>query len=318
MQSYKHLTLSERESLYQMRKAGRSIREIGKELGRSPLSISRELKHNVDSDGRYNVWNATIAYLQRRKACKRKHRFAQDTALKRWVIEKLEQYWPPEAIVGVWKKEHTGARLSHASIYRAIRRGELPGIAEPTHLRRRGKLKYKAHSSCAAVKVDRRIREWPVEVAARARMGDWEGDTLRGAQGQGQLVTLVDRKSRFLVAGLCRDRRAETVKNRILSLMKGKPVLTMSFDNGAEFSQYHEIEQALHTTVYFADPHSPWQRGSNENLNGLLRFFFPKGMDFRRISHRHLASVVDLLNDRPRKCLGWLSPKEVFFSKCCT
>lgn len=318
MRSYKHFTITERESLYQKRKAGKSMRTIAKELGRSPSSISREMGRNVDRDGRYNAWNATIAYLHRRKACIRKHRFAEDSALKQWTVEKLGMYWPPQTIVELWKAAHPGAKLSHSSIYRAVRWGDLPGITEQAHLRRRGKLKYKAHSDCASVKADRRIREWAAEVVERARTGDWEGDTLRGANGKGLLVTLVDRRSRFLLAGLCLDRRAETVNDRVISLMKKKPVHTISFDNGSEFAKYHKMEQKLKTTVYFADPHSPWQRGSNEYTNGLLRFFFPKGCDFRHVTQKQLNAVVNLLNDRPRKCLGWLSPSEVFFAECCT
>ena len=317
MQSYKHFTLEERESLYQLKKEGKGIRAIARELKRSPSTISRELKRNLDRDGRYNAWNATFAYLRRRKNSRRKKRFEEESELKAWTIEKLEQFWPPETIVKVWKRDHPGESISYTSIYRAIKEGMLPKISEEKHLRRRGKLKFKTHN-CAPVKVDRRIEEWPEEVIRRERLGDWEGDTVRGAPGKGVIVTLADRKSRYLVALLCRNKKTDTVCKAIIAAMKEKPVETMSFDNGSEFSGYHTVEEELETMVYFADPHSPWQRGTNENLNGLLRFFFPKGCNLLDVSDEYLASVVDLINRRPRKCLGWLSPHDVFFAKCCT
>jgi len=316
MQSYQHFTLTERENLYMLRKAEYGIRAIARELGRSPSSISRELKRNLDKDSRYNAWNATFAYIRRRKKSRRKMRFEKDSELKAWTITQLKKYWPPETIVAIWKREHPGERLSHTSIYRAIKAGILPEITEDRHLRRRGRLKYKAQN-CAPVKVDRRIRDWPAEVVDRARVGDWEGDTVRGAPGKGVILTLVDRKSRFLAAHLCANKRADTVKDAIIASMRGKPAKTMSFDNGSEFAEYHKVEDQLETTIYFADPHHPWQRGTNENLNGILRFFFPKGTNFLNISSSYLKFIVDLVNDRPRKCLGWLSPRDVFFAKCC-
>jgi IS30 family transposase len=317
MQSYEHFTLLERESLYKLRKEGLGSRAIARELGRSPSSVSRELRRHTDKDGQYNSWNATLVYLHQRKNSRKKFLFETESELKRGTIEQLQRYWPPETIVAVWKKEHPGARLSHTSVYRAIKAGMLPKITEREHLRRRGKLKFKA-KNCAPVKVDRRIGEWPVEVVDRGRVGDWEGDTIRGAPGKGVILTLVDRKSRFLVARLCKNKRAVTIEKAILSAMRGKPAHTMSFDNGSEFSTYHEVEDRLKTTVYFAAPRSPWQRGTNENLNGLLRFFFPKGANLLTFSPQYLEQVVDLINDRPRKCLGWLSPQQIFAAKCCT
>ena len=317
MQPYEHLTLAERESLYLLQREGQSIRAIGRELHRSPSSISRELKRNRDRDGRYNPWNALAHYIRRRKKSRRPMRYQEDSTLKTWTMERLALFWPPETIVAIWKKEHPQERLGHTSIYRAIKRGLLPHISERKHLRQRGKRKFTSHNT-APVKVDRRISEWPVQVTERIRVGDWEGDTVRGAPGKGVMLTLVDRASRFLVARLCHNKRADTVRDAIIAAMQAKPVQTMSFDNGSEFTDYHAVERELNTTIYFADPHSPWQRGTNENLNGVLRFFFPKGSNLLTTSQDYLDLVVDLLNDRPRKSLGWLSPREVFFSKCCT
>jgi IS30 family transposase len=315
MQSYVHFTLSERGSLYQLWKEGKSLRQIALELGRNVSSISRELRRNRDSDNRYNAWNATFAYIRKRKRCKRRRRFEEASELKKYVIQRLQDYWPPETVVAIWKRNHPQERLSHNSIYRAIKEGDLPNITEVQHLRRQGKLKFKGHNT--VVKAERRITQWPLDVVERTRIGDWEGDTVYGSPGKGLVVTLVDRYSRFLLAKLCPNKKAATVSTIITSLMHGRPVHTMSFDNGSEFAEFRQMETALKTIIYFADPHSPWQRGTNENTNGILRFFFPKGCNFHNVTDGQLDKIVDLINDRPKKCLGWLSPREVFLS-CCT
>ena len=242
MQSYVHLTLAERESLYLLLREGKSIRALAREMGRSASSISRELKRNNDRDGRYNPWNATAHYMSRRKSCGRRMRYQEDSPLKTWIIEHLKLFWPPETIVAIWKKEHPQDHLGHSSIYRAIKRGLLPQISEREHLRQRGKRKYTTHDS-APVKPDRRINEWPAQVWERTRVGDWAGDTVRGAPGKGAILTLVDRLSRFLVARLCPNKRTQTVCDAIIASMRGMSVATMSFDNGSEFTDYHMVEE---------------------------------------------------------------------------
>ena len=152
----------------------------------------------------------------------------------------------------------------------------------------------------------------------RTRLGDLEGDTVYGGIGKGVLVTFVDRTSRKLYA-ICRpNRSSNTIKGAFTDVLEGVDVKSITLDNGTEFVKFQEIEKQLNTTIYFADPYSPWQRGTNENMNGILRFFFPKGTDFRCVSDEKLQYVVDLINNRPRKCLGWLSPIEFISYKCCT
>ena len=146
-------------------------------------------------------------------------------------------------------------------------------------------------------------------------MGDLEGDTVYGGIGKGVLLTFVDRRSRMLYATCRPNRSSNTIKEAFPVVLEGVDVKSITLDNGPEFP---EIEKQLKTTIYFADPYSPWQRGSNENMNGILRFFFPKGSDFRFITNEKLQYVVDLINNRPRKCLGWLSPLEFISLKCCT
>ena len=169
------------------------------------------------------------------------------------------------------------------------------------------------NSNYNTIHPDRIIPEWTEEIRLRARIGDWEGDTVYGGIGKGLLVTQVDRRSRFLRAGLLAKRDALLTKDVICKILKGLPVKSISLDNGSEFSEFHALEDELHTLVYFAEPHKPWQRGTNENTNDLLRFFFPKGFDFRTITQDTVDSVVDLINNRPRKCLDWKSPNEVFW-----
>ena len=150
----------------------------------------------------------------------------------------------------------------------------------------------------------------------RGRIGDWEGDTVLGAPGKGGLVTMVDRRSRYLQMSLLPNKEAATVEKVVCRILTNYlPVESITLDNGSEFANFREFEKALDATVYFTDTHSPWQRGSNENINGLIRFFFPKCTDFRSVSPNQVDLVLHLINNRPRKCLGWLSPLE--FLECC-
>ena len=163
------------------------------------------------------------------------------------------------------------------------------------------------------IKPDRIIPEWPEMIKNRLRIGDWEGDTVLGKSGCGVIVSQVDRNSRYLLARLCHTKKAEDIKDAIITMFEGMPVKSISFDNGSEFSKFREIEKALNAPIYFAEPHKPWQRGTNENTNGILRFFFPKGCDLLKVTQQDLDYVVSLINNRPRKCLGWKTPAEVFF-----
>ena len=319
MSFYKHFTLTERESLHIGLKSGKSIRQMAHELNRSPSSVSRELKRNKNKNGSYNAWRGCILYIMRRRKSRRKYRLKVDSALREWVIEKLNLYWSPETIVAVWKAENPNKPLSFSTVYFALKAGLLPQSYTPkTHLRRSGKRRKTAKTG--KMQIEHSIRDRPNEANSRDRIGDWEGDTVYGAAGKGYISTNVDRKSRYLVAALLKDRTSEAFNAgtiKAFKKLKDVPMHTFTFDNGSEFAKYKEFEEQLHTTVYFADPHSPWQRGTNENTNDLLRFFYPKGTDFHKVAGEHLEYVVNLINTRPRKCLGWLSPAEVFFTGCC-
>ena len=230
-----------------------------------------------------------------------------------YIVSHLEQYWPPEAICGRWHRDYPSKKaLCVSTIYRYIYLKRFPSIAAKTHLRRRGKRLLPRNSSYNSIQPDRIIPQWPEEICRRTRIGDWEGDTVYGGIGKGLLVTQVDRKSRFLRAGLLAKRDASLTKDVICQLLKGLPVKSISLDNGSEFAEFRALEKELCTVIYFAEPHKPWQRGTNENTYDLLRFFFPKGFDFCTITQETVDYVVNLINHRPRKCLGWKSPAEVF------
>lgn len=228
------------------------------------------------------------------------------------------QVLAPETIAKVWKLAHPGECVSHSTLYRALRLGLIPGCLPETHLRRREKRKYKRNLNYNSVQPEHTIHDRPAVVNRRERIGDWEGDTIFGGKGKGYLVTCVERCSRYIAARIAKNKSCLTVNEAMLAALDDLPVKTLTLNNGSEFADFKALEEGLSATVYFAALRSPWQRGTNENLNDALRFFFPRGTDFRKLDPAVLQYVVDLLNDRPRKCLHWLSPRRVFLSRCCT
>jgi transposase, IS30 family len=317
MQFYQHFSFEERESLRIYRSEGKSIREIARILSRAPSSVGRELKRNCNKDGTYHPWRAMTLSIIRRRRSVRRYRLSVDSELLKWVQECLDSYWSPEIITARWKCAHPDAKLSHSTIYRALKRKGIVGYSPKTRLRRHGKRKYNKDANTNSIQPEHLIRDWSEEIRIRAEFGHWEGDTVYGAVGKGLLVTCVDRKSRYLAASLLRSRERNLTRDAIVKALEKHKVLSLSLDNGSEFAAFKQIERDLDTIVYFADPHAPWQRGSNENINGLVRFFFPKGTDFHQVSRERLDDVLCLINNRPRKCLGWLSPIE-FIAMCCT
>ena len=318
--SYTHFTLEERKYLQQLLSEDRSFREIAAILGRNVSSISREVNRNRSKHPQYrklynrygyNHWRANTLYICRRREQNRK---ALKSGTLEWdyIIAGLQRYWSPETICGRWHKEFPDRKtICVSTIYRYIRLGKFPKITAKQHLRRRGKRIQTRNANYNSIQPDRIIPEWPDEIRNRIRIGDWEGDTVYGGVGKGLLVTLVDRKSRHLKMGLLSTRTAEGTRAVIEKLLQGLPVKSVSLDNGSEFSEFRKLEEHLHTLVYFAEPHKPWQRGTNENTNDVVRFFFPKGFDFRAVTDEDVQFVENLINNRPRKCLGWKTPAEI-------
>jgi IS30 family transposase len=306
MLPYKHFTPEERQIIQENLNKGKKVSETARQLGRNRSSVSREIKRNRSKKG-YNWWYATCQYLCRRRKSIRKLRL-KCVKVRTFVIEGFKKYWSPEIIVARYKKENPGEKLSHNTIYRAVRNKELPDITPKTHLRRHGKRK-NAHNS-QSIKPTHTIHDRPSVIETRERTGDLEGDTVYGDIGKGCLVTLVDRCSRMLYASRSVSRDSNRIAEAFGKALGETKVESITLDNGSEFAKFTDIEKNHDTIVYFAEPHSPWQRGSNENINGLIRFFFPKGTNFLAVSDDEIISVVSLINNRPRKCLDWLSPIE--------
>lgn len=321
MKSYTHFTLSERECLQQLLSEGKSCRKIAEILGRSPSSVSREIKRNFSKKKkRYNAWRATTLYIIRRRRCVRKPAIIPGSELYYQIIDCLNQYWSPE-LTSIYCKKN-GYSISFSTIYKAVKAGVFENISPKTHLRRRGKKKYNRNGNFNSIHPEHTIHDRPDIVEKWLRIGDWEGDTVCGANNKGCLVTQVDRVSKLLVAAISPNHTKDAVRAAIQKafglLPANVPIHTITLDNGSEFADFKGIEQDLNTTIYFADPHSPWQRGLNENTNDIIRFFFPKGTDFSKVTESELRSVLSLINNRPRKCLDYISPLEFISKKCCT
>lgn len=250
--SYTHFTLEERKYLQQLLSEGYSFRKIAIILERSPSSVSREVRrnkakwkphHKPDNPYWYNHWRAQNLYIRRRR---KSIRMALLPGGEEWnyIVSHLEQYWSPEAICGRWHKDYPGKKtLCVSTIYRYIYLKRFPGITAKTHLRRRGKRILPGNSCYNSIQPDRIIPQWPEEICRRTRIGDWEGDTIYGGIGKGLLVTQVDRKSRFLRAGLLAKRDASLTKDVICQLLKGFPVKSISLDNGSEFAEFRAVEK---------------------------------------------------------------------------
>ena len=319
--SYTHFTLSERICLQDFLNQGKSFREIAKLLGRSPSSISREVRRNLSKKkNRYNAWRATTLYIIRRRNSVRKPAILRNSPLYLMVKGCLERYWSPEITSDYCRKN--GYPVSFTTIYRAVRLGTFEKIKPKTHFRRKGKKKHAKSGNHATIHPERTIHERPSIIEERSRLGDWEGDTICGAKNKSCLVTQVDRKSKLLTAAIAVNHTMVEVRKatkRAFELLEVEmPTHTITLDNGSEFADFKGIEKDLNTVIYFADPHSPWQRGLNEHTNDMLRFFFPKGTDFSLITEEELMSVVHLINSRPRKCLDYISPLDFVSKKCCT
>jgi IS30 family transposase len=309
--SYHHLTIDERETIRVLLGQGLGPTDISLFLGRNKSTISREIARN-GSSGNYRAHEAQNRYKQRRMAC-RPFLKVNEPSIKSALAQGLSQYWSPEQIVNT-----IHIPVSVPTIYRAIKSGVIP-VQFREKLRRKGK-PYKSASDerrgtiPGCISIDER----PVAATNRSRLGDWEGDTIAGKRNTGHLVTLIDRKARFLVACKVPDRKAENVKNVICQTLYGLPCKSVTVDNGKEFAEHQAITETLKAPVYFAHPHSPWERPTNENANGLLRQFFSKDTHFDKVTCEQVEHVVNLLNHRPRKCLGWKSPFMVFNEICCT
>ena len=318
----RYLSVVEREQIKDLHRAGVSIRTIAAELGRSPSTVSRELKRNTISTRGYLPHTAHRLSVARR-ARPREPKLLANNALRAYVQAKLTKKWSPQQISNRLVRDFPTTpemRVSTETIYQAIyvhARGELKR-ALSKHLRR-GRSARKPHKQPDTRRprfVDpmKSISQRPAAAEARDVPGHWEGDLIIGAAGGSAIATLVERSSRYVMLGhLGRERSADAVRDSLITTVGHLPEAlreTLTWDQGAEMAEHRAFSMATDMEVYFADPGAPWQRGSNENTNGLLRQYFPRGLDLAHHSPQELQTVADELNGRPRKTLDWDTPAE--------
>lgn len=315
-----HLTLSERGKIQVLHKQNMTKTQIARELGRHPATISRELRRNSTKNG-YDCDRAQEMYFQRRKDCRPACRLDYPP-LRNYVITKIrDEEWTPEEIAGRLPIDFpcdTAMRISHEAIYQAIyNRTELNFLITFLPQARPKRRKKGQGKSRRGPSIPNRtgIEKRPPAVELRSEHGHWEGDTIVGRNQDGFAVTLVERKSRLLHAVKTETKKADEVADAVIETLLDRPaswLKTITFDNGTEFAAHERMSVTLGISVYFADPYSAYQRGTNENTNGLIRRYLPKGKSFKDLTQQQLDLIVEQLNNRPRKCLGYRTPNEVF------
>jgi transposase, IS30 family len=318
--SYRQLNVEERTLIARFLSQGCTCREISRHLGRSHSTIIREIKRNALSEEVYLNTEAHARALRRRRQPRHWQRM-NHRPLVRYVFKRLAQRFSPEIIAGRIKRDYPQQALMRVcpeTIYRWIYRDgrQGGGLWQYLTTQRRARRRQTRYASGRRHHIPGRVgieMRSPL-VARRARFGDWEGDSIVGRGGRSAIASQIERKSRLLEARALKDRSARSWSQQAVSALKRLPEKlrrTLTVDNGSEFSTFSQIEKALGLRVFFADAYAAWQRGSIENANGLLRRYFPRGTDFTQITHQKLATVVRMINHRPRKCLNYQTPHEV-------
>jgi IS30 family transposase len=318
--SPRYLSEQERIQIADLLGAETSLRGIAEQLGRAPSTISREIRRNRADDGRYRPHHAERA-ARLRAARPRTRRIACDEVLAETVQRLLAKRWSPEQVAQELRELFTGQPsrwLCKETIYQAIYDTAVALTRPARRCRRRRRLQgLQRRGRLTAMRM---IDERPAEVEDRAQAGHWEGDLIMGAGNRSAIGTLVERTTRYLVLLPFPDGIATTdgVRQAITDALESVPAglrRTLTWDQGKELAQHQQISVATGTAVFFCDPHSPWQRGSNENMNGLLRDYFPKGTDLSVHTVEDVVRIAAEVNDRPRKTLGWQRPAELFAAK---
>jgi len=311
MRTYNQLTQEQRYQISALRKTRHALAEIASVIGVHKSSVSRELKRNQGKRGYRPQQAQELALERRQKAVPR------ITAEVWTIVERLlRQDWSPEQISGRLKKEHRVC-ISHEWIYQYVLKDKQAGGDLYRHLRcqKKRRKRYGKYDRRGKLPNCRSIEERPAIVNARKRLGDWEADTIIGRQHKQAIVTLTERKSRLTFVSKVKRRTAQAVRKQVCRMLlpvKNK-VHTLTSDHGKEFADHEQIAQILELEFYFAHPYAAWERGTNENTNGLLRQYFPKKSDFQSVSKKELEQVMTRLNFRPRKSLRFKTPFEVFY-----
>jgi len=314
MSRYRQLTSGERNALSALRKQGFSQTQIAQALGRHRSTVSRELQRNVKPDRFYRPDLADDMARWRRGRSRRNQRFT--TADWGQVTACLQMQWSPEQVAGRLRRSGK-LRISHETIYRYIwknrrRGGELWRLLRGA--RKNCRKRYGKYDSRGRLAGKRSIAERPPGALNRSRIGHMEGDTVLGSGDKHCILTLVDRKSGFVMIGKLENRTALVTRQRAVDLIQNSPrrIRSVTVDNGTEFHQYKAIEAKTGAVFFFAAPYHSWERGTSENTNGLIRRYIPKKKSMAQLSQRHCNRIADRLNDRPRKRLAYRTPRECF------
>ena len=314
--NYKHITTNERCCIANFLSLGLSLRKIAKHLNRNISTISREVKRN-STNGKYLAHIACENYAKNRKNCGAKGKSSNPTLIK-YIEDGLEKTWSPEQIAGRLRLDYQddkSMKIGFKTIYRWLYQKNI-AKGNVNRLRRKGK-SLNPKETRDKFNIGKSIKDRPKEVRKRETIGHWELDTVVSSRGKSKacLSTFVERKSRFLIAQVMENRKSLTLNFHCFTAFKDIPtnlIKTFTVDRGKEFAGYVDIENTLNIDVYFADAYASWQMGTNENTNGLLREFYPKKFDFSSINQKELDNIVTIINNRPRKCLGYKTPAEVF------
>jgi IS30 family transposase len=312
--AYHQLTQEQRYLIVRSKVLGKSIREIAQVLGRSPSTISRELRRNLTPSHHYCVEKAHSYATARRRRCRRGSHFSE--AVFHDVDLAIRQRLSPEQIVGVFSRDGKPVP-SHETIYRHIRRNKRQGgnlVSFTRIMSKVGRKRYRSRPARGVLHGKRHISERPACVNDRSRIGDWEGDTVMGKDTKHCLMTLVERKSGFTIIRLLQDRTTRAVTDAALEVIRRSEHTfnTITFDNGTEFHDYKQLEKDGGPTCYFATPYHSWERGTNENTNGLIRQYLPKGKCLANVSQAQCDWIADQLNQRPRKRLRFQTPEWIY------
>lgn len=309
-----HFTRDGRVRLSALLRAGFTQAACARQTGVVSSTISREVAR-VGNKEQYCANKAQRHATKKRRESKQRTRIQRDTNLQQYVVRKLKKGWSPDEIAGRWKVLHGGS-LSHQTIYAWIR-GDRPDLVMHLPYQGRKRRRYgMAQEKSRYQAAKRSITERPAVVETRSRLGDWEGDTIVGKERTQRILTHVERVSLYLLADKLDTATCDLVHERVVARMKHLPCNTITYDNGSEFALHRMIENDTGALVFFAHPGSPHERGSNENMNGQIRRFFPKRSRFATITQKDVDRAVRLLNHRPRKSLGYLTPHEVFKHYC--
>lgn len=321
---YSRLKFSEREELSRCFAEGKSVREAARRIGRPASTVSRELRRVGRSKLTYRV-SLLIVNRRLKYRCDRRFlKIERSAPLRRWIRGGLHRYWSPQQIAKQLKKAYPGNKamqVSHETIYQylyILGRGELKKelkrYLRHQHPYRRKRLSMN-HNPVGRIPEMISIEERPAEVADRSVPGHWEGDLIVGPGHRSALGTLVERKTRLVILVPLKKKDAVSVREAFAQAIRRLPTQlakTLTYDQGSEMADHKQFTLQTQMKVYFCHPHSPWERGTCENTNGLLRQFFPKGMDLSTVSFKEIRRVERLMNGRPRKVLDWESPSEAF------